>query len=72
MDPESATAGFVIDAHLDAEHCAFMAVELGRQLVANGVGMLCRLQRTNIEDARKLAEIVSLYSFVSTRPSSPV
>ena len=48
----------MIDVHLEAERCAFMAVEFSRQLAANGVGMLRRLHRTNIEYARKLAEIV--------------
>ena len=43
VDPESARPGFVVDVHLEAERCAFMAVEFSRQLAANGVGMLCRL-----------------------------
>jgi hypothetical protein len=39
MDPESARPGFVVDVHLEAERCAFMAVEFSRQLAANGVGL---------------------------------
>ena len=42
VDPESARPGLVVDLHLEAERCAFLAVELSRQLAANGVGMLCR------------------------------
>jgi hypothetical protein len=39
VDLESARPGFVADVHLQAERCAFMAVEFSRQLAANGVGL---------------------------------
>ena len=29
----------MVDVHLEAERCAFMAVEFSRQLAANGVGL---------------------------------
>ena len=48
VDPESARGPvFVVDVHFEAERCAFLAVELSRQLAANGVGLLCRLGRTD-------------------------
>jgi hypothetical protein len=43
VDPESARAGLVVDFHLEAERYAFVAVELGRQLAADGIRLFCRL-----------------------------
>jgi hypothetical protein len=43
VDQESARPGFVVDLHFEAERCAFVAVELSHQLVANNVCLFCRL-----------------------------
>src|SRR5262249_22780731 len=43
VNPESAGAALVVDLHLEAERYAFVAVELSRQLAADGIGLFCRL-----------------------------